>query len=219
MQHTIKYVGPKPICSQHGVEFDHAKEDRFIFIETIIQLIEALDRETHEDATLHFSIKYHTLDSNLIMEKVRKYHPDIDKRIEKEIAEKERELSDEMKYVEENPFLSEREREAWMKNIRIMHDYVIQRLINKTVYHTLISTLAEELLKDRIRYIVLPMHGNFHHVAKTLSYALEHRSPPVSSHAEIVETKEGLALRFNVSAGVEASTPYFVMPAPVPTSS
>ena len=84
MSYSIKYAGPKPITSQHGVVFDYSKEDRFEFIEILVHLIESFNRHTRDGEVLHFSIRIHELSSQDMLDKLKKYIPDLDERIENE---------------------------------------------------------------------------------------------------------------------------------------
>ncbi|MDQ7061959.1 MAG: hypothetical protein Q9M43_12925 [Sulfurimonas sp.] len=45
----LKYVGPKPIISHTGIEFDNNKEDKFAYLNIVIQLLKALNHEYFED--------------------------------------------------------------------------------------------------------------------------------------------------------------------------
>jgi LPS O-antigen subunit length determinant protein (WzzB/FepE family) len=198
MHYQFKYAGPKPVCSQHGIEFDHAKEDRFIYLETLVQLIEAFDKCPVEGATLHFGIEKHAMSEEALYEKLRHYIADLDERIKKEVDEAAQIMQHEIEHVQKIPSLSKQEKDVWIRNIKQMHDYVMQRAINKAAYHAAIETLAQELLKDHIEYLVIPMEGNYQHLAKSLSYALDHLRSPVTSDYKVIITATGLALEFDI---------------------
>ena len=199
MRYRLDYAGPKPVCSKHGVLFDYAKEDRYIYLDTLIQLVEALDARSLHEGTLRFGIKKEAFDGDVILQKIRKYDPRIGRRMEKAATEARNFLRDMAGRVEESTTLSALEKETWLKNIALMEEYVVQRAVNKTVYYVLIDLLARKLKEGNVRYILFPMHRNFHHVAKSLSNALAKQKPPIPSYARILETKEGLALRFNLN--------------------
>ncbi|WP_201353216.1 hypothetical protein [Hydrogenimonas urashimensis] len=198
MSYRLEYAGPKPVCSGHGVVFDYAKDDRYIYLDTLIQLVEALDRRVPQEGILRFGIKKEPLDGATILEKVRKIDPGVESRMENAAEAVRNRMSVLKERTENNGLLDAAEKEAWLKNMRLMQNYVIQRGVNKAVYYLLIDRLAKELKEGSVRYIVLPMHRNFHHVAKSLGNALAKQKPPVSTYAEIFETKEGLALKFSL---------------------
>jgi len=199
MHHTLQYAGPKPICSKYGILFDYAKEDRFIYLDTLIQLIAALDTRTLREGTLHFGIKREPLEGSVLLGKIEKHVPDIRRIMENAVADTETFLHETMEWTQTNEQMSSIEKEVLLKNIALMKEYVVQRAVNKAVYYILIDMLGERLRDGHVHYIVFPMHRNFHHVAKSLGNALAKQKPPVPSYAEIVETKEGMALKFNLT--------------------
>jgi hypothetical protein len=199
MKPRLEYAGPKPVCSKYGVLFDYAKEDRYIYLDTLIQLVEALDARTLHEGTLRFGIKKEAFDGAVLLKKIEKYDPEIDKKMEKAASETHDFLREMAKRAEENRLMAPLEKEVWLKNIALMEDYVVQRAVNKAVYYVLIDLLARKLKEGNVRYIVFPMHRNFHHVAKSLSNALAKQKPPIPSYAQILETKEGLTLKFNLN--------------------
>jgi len=46
---TLKYVGPRPHISHTGIEFDSNKEDKFVYLNFVVQLIKALSHDYFED--------------------------------------------------------------------------------------------------------------------------------------------------------------------------
>ncbi len=199
MHEKLAYAGPKPLCSKYGVLFDYAKEDRYIYLDTLIQLIEALDKRTLHEGTLRFGIKKDAFDSDVLLEKIRNVYPDISERMRDAAHETEKYIDEMRARTEADELLSPAEKEVWLRNIDLMKEYVLQRALNKAVYYALVETLARKLKEGRVRYIVFPMHRNFHHVAKSLGNALAKQQPPVASYAEILETPQGLALKINLT--------------------
>ena len=200
MSYEIKYAGAKPITSQHGVVFDYSKDDRFELIEILIHLIEAFNRHTNNGETIHFSIKNNELSSQEMLEKLKKYVPDLDERIEKYINDFLKEEERQKNHVKKMQSLSSIEKDVWLKNIELVHDINLQRIINKAIYHMAIEVFGKELLKNHIKKLLIPMQGRYQHIAKSLSYMLEHLKLPVKSFYKLIKTDDGLALEFNIGA-------------------
>ena len=57
---TIKYAGPKAIISHTGICFDTNKEDKYVYLDIALQLVEALDHDYLENKTY-----VHTLEKRL----------------------------------------------------------------------------------------------------------------------------------------------------------
>ncbi|WP_353663132.1 hypothetical protein [Hydrogenimonas sp. SS33] len=189
---------PKPVCSQHGVLFDHSREDRYPYLDILVQLIEAFDRRTVEGETLHFGIKSKPFPSEVTLKKLRRYIPDLERKIGQSVESTEEELEKEMASIRSNPILSETEKEVWIGNLQSMRPYIVQRAINKRVYHEAVEVLADTLVDHHIRYVALPMVGTFHHAVKSLEAALERHKPPARLHSRIHETDSGPVLELEV---------------------
>ena len=41
----IKYVGPRPIISQHGISYKDGKEDKYVYLVSALNLLHAIDHE------------------------------------------------------------------------------------------------------------------------------------------------------------------------------
>ena len=198
MSYEIKYAGPKAVCSQHGVMFDHRREDRYPYLDILVQLIEAFDKRTVEGETLHFGIKSKPFPSEVTLRKLRHYVPDLDEKVEAHVETVKKALKEEIASIEANPLLSETEKEVWIKNLRSMEPYTIQRAVNKAVYHEAVRVLADELVGHHIRTIRLPMVGTFHHAVKSLEAALERHKPPATLRSRILETEKGPVLELEI---------------------
>ena len=136
----------------------------------------------------------------MILRKLRRYVPDLDDRIAKAVREVKGRIDEEVEGVRRNAALSESEKRAWESNILSMRDYMVQREINKTVYHAAVDVLSDELVKGHFRLIEIPMIGHFHHVVKSLEAALERHNPPATLRSEVVETPKGVVLRMEIEA-------------------
>jgi len=198
MSYEIKYAGPKPLTSQYGVVFDYSKDDRFQFIEILVHLIEAFNKHTNNGEVLHFSIKNNELSSQEMLNRLKKYIPNLDERIEKDIDEFLKEEEKEKYHIQEIENLPSVEKDVWLKNIDLVRNINIQRTINKSIYHSAVEVFGKELLKDHIKKLVIPMQGRYHHIAKSLSYMFENLKSPVKSHYKLIETDDGLALEFDI---------------------
>lgn len=197
MRYTLKYTGPKANVSQYGVTFEGSKEDRFIYLDSLLQMLVALEK-LGSDKTLNFVLQNNHFKPEEILEQVRKRHIDIDQIIQAAIDSEEAEYTRELDRVEKNRYISTEERETWVNNLKIMHDYTVQRSINKAVYHVLMNLLADALIENRIEYIMIPLENHFVHITKTLHSLISGGKDPVESNTVIVNTAEGAMAKFEV---------------------
>ena len=74
-----------------------------------------------------------------------------------------------------------------------MHDYLIQRSINKSVYYCAIDALSELLKRDHIDHIIVPMFQKYAHVLHSVQGVLKAQKFPIDTKLEIYQ-KDGKLL-------------------------
>lgn len=194
----LKYVGPKPIISHTGIEFDNNKEDKYVYINIVVQLLKALSHDYFEDKKYFYQTNNTRLSSDTLLQELKKYCPNIKLLMEKEKHSIEEEIAHNLQRAEENDVLNEENRKILHNNITLMHDYIIQRSINKSVYYCAIDALADLLTKDHIDYIVAPMFQNFRHVFHSVQGSLQKRKLPVDTALDIYKENGNLVVKLQV---------------------
>jgi len=184
---TLKYVGPKPLISVTGVEFDHNKEDKFVYLSIVAELIQALDHEYAKDQRYTCVTGQRPLTPDMILSLLRSRDSDLAQEISDREAIATAEINSEIEHAHHNRLLNEEEREVLIKNIELLRSYRIQRAINKTVYYSGITSLAHIIQKGDIDYIAAPMYAIFVHVFHSIEGALQKLRPPIDSRIDIYE--------------------------------
>ena len=194
----LKYAGPKPIISHTGITFDNNKEDKFIYTGIVLQLLKALSHTYHDDKKYVYNTDNKVLsDDDLLME-VKKYCPDIRTLIESRSNTIEEEVGHQLQRAHDSCVLGEDCKEVLENNINIMHDYLVQRSVNKVVYYCLINALAKLLLEDHIDYVTVPMLQNYFHVLHSVQGSLKLQKAPVETKLEIYKDKGELFAELKV---------------------
>lgn len=195
---TIKYVGPRPLISVSGIDFDHKKEDKYIYLSIVAELIQALDHEYVKDQHYVAMTGKKPLDPATILSLIRSYDSELDEAIAERNALSETEIDDELTRAHENRLINDEERHVLIKNIELMRPYRIQRSINKTVYYSGIATLAHIIKKGHIDYITAPMFPIFMHVFHSIQGVLGKFHPPLDSEIDIFEENSHLSVRLKL---------------------
>jgi hypothetical protein len=196
--HTIKYVGPKPIISHTGIDFDNNKEDKFIYLNIAVQLVKALNHDYFEDKTYVYDASTKRLTGQELIDELRKICPNLDELTDQENHDIEDEIQHNIERAQENKVLNEEERDILETNIEIMHDYLIQRSINKSVYYCVIGVLAELVKKDHIDHIITPMYQSFYHVLHSVQGVLLRQKYPIDTRIDIYEKERKLFVKLQV---------------------
>lgn len=194
----LKYVGPKPIISHTGIEFDNNKEDKYIYLNIVVQLLKALDHDYFDDKTYVYGADTRRLSPSELFSELKKYCPNINSLMEKENHSVEDEIEHQIQRAHENSVLKDADKQTLENNIKIMHDYLVQRSINKTVYYCAVHALADLLKKGHIDHIIVPMYQNFFHVLHSVQGALKTQKFPVETNIDIYKENSQLLVRFQV---------------------
>jgi hypothetical protein len=195
---SLKYAGPKPLISAHGITFDLNKEDKFIYLSIVAELIQALNHEyVGGERYTHITAKK-PMDSDQIMELIRINDPLLDQEIKDRQKIVEQDIEEELERAHSNKVLCEEEKEVLVKNIELLRSYRINRSINKTVYYSGIASLAHIIQQGHIDHIYAPMFPKFNHVFHSIQGALVKLHPPIDSAIDIYEENTHLNVRLEI---------------------
>lgn len=195
---TLKYVGPRPHISHTGIEFDNNKEDKFVYLGFVLQLIKALSHDYFEDKTYIYTAETTRFDSTRLTSELEKICPNLEKLVNVENHSIEDEINENIQRAHENKVLNNEEKQVLENNINIMHDYLVQRAVNKSVYYCAIQTLAEILKKDHIDHIIVPMFPRFAHVLRSVQGVLLQEKFPIETEIEIYRENGNLLVRLQI---------------------
>lgn len=194
---TLKYVGPKPLISHTGVEFDKNKEDKYIYLGIVTRLIEALDHKYIEDKVYVYNDDGN-VSENEILHTIQKYCPNIEKLLDKKNHSVEDYIEHELKRAHESDTLNVMEKEILINNIKLMRNYMLQRSVNKSVYYCAMRVLADIVAKDHIDYIKTPFVHSYMHVLHSLQGTLLKEKMPIDTKLDIYEKDKELFITLKV---------------------
>jgi len=195
---SLKYAGPKPLISAHGITFDLNKDDKFIYLSIVAELIQALNHEYEGGKRYTYLTSNKPMDTDRILEVIRQNDPMLDQEINDRQKIVEQEISDELERATTNRVLCDEECSVLVKNIELLRTYRINRSINKTVYYSGITSLAHIIQKGHIDTIFAPMFPKFNHVFHSIQGALVKLHPPIDSTIDIYEENGHLNIRLDI---------------------
>jgi len=196
----LKYVGAKPKVSQHGVQFDQTKPDKYTFIHAAIELLETLNTEMKSEKNLYLhNINTKEYTSDELNDKIGIYCPDMEQESD-QLQEKTNELINEYREkVKANANLNNDERTAWLGNVDIMRDYYLQYITNESAYNCLLNTLADKLHTMHIAEMTFPLGRNYGLVCGDLINILRDRKPPYDAMLDVMERDGAAVGRLNMN--------------------
>lgn len=187
----IKYAGEKPTISQHGITFNHAKEDKYVYLKGAVHILHLIDPKHEKEFD-------NTIPDNEISIILQEYEPNIEIHIQTEEEKYEKKLQHEIKNVQQNTTLKEIEKEVWIKNIKLMQPYKIQRSINKIYYEHAIKIIEKVIKKEHISNIVLPFDKYYFHLLESIKNKLEIGRGYLDSDIEIKMDHDLMILELNI---------------------
>ena len=194
----IKYVGPKPLISKTGISFDSQYDDRYTYLNIAVQLLKALDHEYFEDKTYQYAVDSGRLSDSDIVGGLKEYCDNLENTVLAGVKAEQKLISDELKRAKENKSISEVEREALIKNIRVMESYRLQYATNDTLYNCAVQRLAAHVKQDHIDYVVVPMFQRFAAVLHSIQDELSKQKFPIDTKMDIYEDGGKLMAKMEV---------------------
>ena len=194
----LKYVGPKPIISHTGIDFDNNKEDKFVYLNIIVQLLKSLNHQYIKDKIYTYHPDTNRLSSDELYDELKKYCPKIRQLMENQNHNIQSEINDNIQRAHNSDTLHEEDKHTLENNIQIMRNYITQRSINKSVYYCAVDELAELVKKDNINYIIVPMFQKFAHVLHSVQGSLKKHKVPIDTNMEIYEEDGKLLAKLKV---------------------
>jgi hypothetical protein len=152
-----------------GINFKDGKEDKYVYLPYAIDILESMDEDFKNRDNYSHVINEHTLSDEQMQSIISKYYPDLQNTMRNEIESYDKHLTEEMNLVSNKSILNSIEKEALIQNLKIMHDYRIQRAKNKIFYQHIVQTIAQFIKNKKIKIIDTPFHEKFWHILETLS--------------------------------------------------
>jgi len=194
----IKYVGPRPIISKSGIVFDNQFDDRYTYLNIVVQLIKALDKDSFENQTYQYELDNRRLNDQDILEGLQRYCGDLDVVVKKGVAEENAQIDNELKEARENSMLEKDEQAALIKNIEMMRKYRLQYTNNELLYDCAIRLLADYVKKETLNYIIVPMFQRFAAILRSVQDELVRQNFPIDTRMDIYEEDGKLMAKMEV---------------------
>ena len=195
----LKQVGDLPVVSNKGVGFDHAKPDKYIYLNATVDLLEALNYGPTERTEHLHNAHQKEYNGDELLELLKKHCTNLDD-VFNSREEKTKILIEELiSRVNENSIISKDGRKAWLNNIEMMRDYYMQYVTNESAYNCALGALSQEISDAKIKEVSFPMFANYGVVLHDLIYILENRKAPIDAELSIEKKEDGLIGKLSIN--------------------
>lgn len=196
----LAYSGPKPLISAHGVSYDNNKEDKFVYLGIVAELIMALNHDYIGDKQYTYQPLSKALDEQQILAQIRGQNPQLDEEIAHITTATQDQIKEEIAHARTNHLLNTDEKEALINNITLLRDYRINRAINKTIYYSGLTSLATIIRNKHISHITASVIPKFPHVLHSLQGTLRKLRPSMDSTIDIYEHDGSLTVTLEIQS-------------------
>lgn len=168
----VQYAGPKVEISHHGVKYNDAKDDKYVYLVVALEILQGIDNDYagRQSYTHHFENK--VLEEEILHKILSSYEDHLEERVEEEERNYELMIEHEIDHVQDMQHLTKVDKEVWIKNIELMKAYRIQREINKIYYGHCIQDIVQVIKKKEIKELTTPFNKDFFHVMNTINNVL-----------------------------------------------
>lgn len=189
---TIKYAGPRPVISQHGIDFKDGKEDKYVYLIIATQILLAIDKDYSEKDSYSYDPTTKRLSDDEILEVMLKYEPKLKQTVAAEEISYEEHLNEEIEAIKARTDIKQIEIDIWVNNLNIMKQYRIQRAINKIYYQHAIHDIANIIKREKIKEIDTPFYEKYWHVLQTIQGALSEGRDSIGSDLKVEPSDNGM---------------------------
>jgi hypothetical protein len=194
----LKYAGPKPLISYSGINFDNNKEDKYVYLNVVAQLINAIDHDYIADKTYIYNTSSQRLSDDEIVTLLRSHDANILIKAQERVNASNDDITEMLQRARHNQVLEEENINILVKNIILMREYMLQRSFNKSIYYSAINVLAELLKTDHIDFVIAPMFAKYVHVFHSVQGVFSGKKIPIESKIDIYTQDGKLFVKLDV---------------------
>ena len=187
----IEYAGPRPMISQHGIDFKDGKEDKYVYLMISIQILQAIDKNYEGHKSYSYDIKTKRFSNDDIHKILDSYSTTLEDDVKKAQVFYTNKIDEEIDQIKSRTNIKELEKSTWVNNLEIMRKYRIQRAVNKIYYMQSINLIKDVIKRERIKEIDTPFFEKYWHVLQTIQGALAEGRSSVKTNLEIVKQDDG----------------------------
>ena len=193
----FEYVGFKAQISHQGVYFKKGKDDKYIYLPFVYEILESINHNYDSNKSHSSNIKIDSSNIDKLYNKALNYYPNLAGDINKKLEEFKVKLDEEIEEIKNNKFLNELDKKAYISNLDIMRNYKIKRAKNKIFYYYCIYAIANNIKDKKLKELDIPFNEKFWHVLKTLQGVLSREK--INSDIKAIYNDNNLRLKLTTS--------------------
>jgi len=183
----VQYVGPRVEVSNQGVAYRKSKKDKYVYLMSALEILKNIDNDAERKKLYSHQFENKAIEEAL--HSILKCHESgVEEKIEEEECHYEEKMLQEIETIRNLQYLTDIDKEVWIKNIELVKGYRMQRAVNKRCYIHCIHNIIEVIKHNNIKEITTPFNRNFFHVLNSICGALITGKP--SLDAKVLEEND-----------------------------
>lgn len=197
----LEYTGPKEIISPHGIDFKSGKDDKYVYMQSAIQIYYAIHHDYKKDTIYSHQIKEDRLNDEEILKKILNLKKDLKELCKKEIFEFEEYLDNEIENIKSHKEYNKLEQETYKNNLIIMKKYRIQRETNKIIYNHIIKIIVDDIFEHKLKEINTLFNEKFWHILQSIQGELSHHEKrSIGSNLNTIHKEDGIFISLKINS-------------------
>lgn len=193
----FEYIGYRPIISQFGVCYKKGKNDKYVYLPYVYEILNAVSNEYDMEKNHTYTIKVDKSNISKLYNNLLGLNPKLDQEIIEKLENYKSNLEIKSNEIKDRKNFTQLEKDAYLNNLEYKKDYKINRAKNKIFYYTAVLAIANIIKHKKIKKLTIPFNGKFWHVLKTLQGVLS--GEKVGTRLSITEKNGALVLIFTTS--------------------
>lgn len=165
---NFNYVGFRPVISQYGISYKQGKDDKYIYLPYVYELLNAVNSEFEVENNNSYIIKIDKLNVNKLYKKILELDPKLEDDINLKLENYKKNLKIESLEIKNRKDISKIEKEVYLNNLDYKKTYRINRAKNKIFYYIAILNIANLIKQKKIKKLNMPFNKKFWQILKTL---------------------------------------------------
>lgn len=197
----LKYTGPKEIISAHGISFKNGKDDKYVYINSAVQIYKAIHHDYKKDVVYTHKIEEFKLNDEELLTWILSLRDNLKQKAQTELENLKAYLRSEIEENNNHKEYNEEEQKVYKNNLEIMNSYQIQRGFNKIIYNILIEIIVDDIYEHRLKVINTPFNEKFWHLLQTIQGELSnHHKRSIGSKLETKHTDDSMNISLKINA-------------------
>lgn len=164
----LNYTGPRVEISHKGISYKHFKDDKYIYLTTALTFLKAL-HNNDIDQTINVVVNQNEdLDEISLSHYLKQYEDNFETSIDNEISQYTKKLDKSIKNIKKISYLSDIDKEVWIKNLDMTKGYMINRALTKIYYMHLIENIIQSIRAKKIKEIHTPFTKKSFHLLNSI---------------------------------------------------